>query len=245
MDLSSDDSWEPEPCNLRDFCCEEGNEKCDNETSDTSCDPHNAHQGRAHFSYGCRSAETRVQQPDGCGGTLPIPMPDRVRPAQIDADYVATYSDFCNIKRPKQGMHGNQVNDLTPLQFLHICELHHAGSKEGKRCSSSKMELRGHDTGVGPSNCADCNHSVIFNMSQAHSLVELLNDLHTVGTIALTKDPYIQPHGISRIDVMDPAAFRRFNPLAHLQPHFSSSIPYFFVPYPDHRGASARTNPLT
>jgi hypothetical protein len=151
-------------------------------------------------------------------------MPDRVRPAQTDADSVATYSDFCNIKRPKQGMHGNQVNDLTPLQFLHICKIHHAGSKEGKGCPSSKMELRGQDSGVGLSNCAECNHSIIFNMSQANSLVELLNDLHTVGTIALTKDPYIQPHGISRIDVVDPAAFRRSIPLAHLKPATSAHL---------------------
>ena len=47
-------------------------------------------------------------------------------------------------------------------------------------------------------------------LSQADSLVELLNHLHTVGTIKLTKDPSIQPHGISRIDVVDPDEFRRY-----------------------------------
>ncbi len=46
-------------------------------------------------------------------------------------------------------------------------------------------------------------------LSQADSLVELLNHLHTMGTIKLTKDPSVKPHGIARIDVADPDAFRR------------------------------------
>ena len=55
-----------------------------------------------------------------------------------------------------------------------------------------------------------CNAWLAVNMlSQADSLVELLNHLHTAGTIKLTKDPSIHPHGISRIDVVDPDAFRR------------------------------------
>lgn len=47
-------------------------------------------------------------------------------------------------------------------------------------------------------------------LSQADSLLELLNHLHTVGIIKLTKDSSIQPHGISGIDVVDPDAFRRY-----------------------------------
>ena len=47
-------------------------------------------------------------------------------------------------------------------------------------------------------------------LSQADSLLELLNHLHTGGIIKLTKDSSIQPHGISRIDVADPDAFRRY-----------------------------------
>ncbi len=46
-------------------------------------------------------------------------------------------------------------------------------------------------------------------LSQADSLVDLLSHLHSMGTIKLTRDPSIQPHGISRIDVVDPDAFRR------------------------------------
>ena len=46
-------------------------------------------------------------------------------------------------------------------------------------------------------------------MSQADSLVQLLDSLQTAGKILLTYDQSIQPHGIARIDVFEPAAFRR------------------------------------
>jgi hypothetical protein len=70
------------------------------------------------------------------------------------------------------------------------------------------MELWGRQSGVGLSVMLIIRR-VLNLLSQADSLVELLNHLHTVGTIKLTKDPSIQPHGISRIDVVDPEAFRR------------------------------------
>jgi hypothetical protein len=41
--------------------------------------------------------------------------------------------------------------------------------------------------------------------------VDLLNHIHTLGTIKLTWNPSIHPHGISHIDVLDPDAFRRYN----------------------------------
>jgi hypothetical protein len=53
------------------------------------------------------------------------------------------------------------------------------------------------------------DHEPCTVLSQADSLVDLLNNLHRVGTIKLTRDPSIQPHGISCIDVLDPDAFRR------------------------------------
>jgi hypothetical protein len=60
---------------------------------------------------------------------------------------------------------------------------------------------------------------MVIMLSQAESLVELLSRLHTVGTIKLTMDPSIQPHGISRIDVVDPYAFRRYAAVTqHHQP---------------------------
>ncbi len=39
--------------------------------------------------------------------------------------------------------------------------------------------------------------------------MQFLNSLQTTGTIQLTYDPSIQPHGIARIDVFDPEFFRR------------------------------------
>jgi hypothetical protein len=46
-------------------------------------------------------------------------------------------------------------------------------------------------------------------ISQADSLVQLLKTLQIEGTIEVTYDPCIQPHGIARIDVFNPEAFRR------------------------------------
>ena len=45
---------------------------------------------------------------------------------------------------------------------------------------------------------------------QADSLVQLLEQLQTVGTIRITRDAACGPHGIARIDVLDPDAFRRW-----------------------------------
>ena len=64
-----------------------------------------------------------------------------------------------------------------------------------------------------------CRMPIRSRGSQADSLVELLHHLHTAGTIKLTKDPSIRPHGIARIDVLDPEAFRRSpSPQPPLQP---------------------------
>ena len=47
---------------------------------------------------------------------------------------------------------------------------------------------------------------------QADSLVtvQLLLGLEVAGTLTLTHNPDIHPHGIARINVRDPKAFRRF-----------------------------------
>ncbi len=44
---------------------------------------------------------------------------------------------------------------------------------------------------------------------QAESLAQFLVQLDSMKVIQLTMDPSIQPHGISRIDVADPVAFKR------------------------------------
>ncbi len=55
--------------------------------------------------------------------------------------------------------------------------------------------------------------------------MDLLNHTHAVGTIKLTKDPSIHPHGISHIDVLDPDAFRRYNQIFPAPPRLSLTPP--------------------
>ncbi len=57
-----------------------------------------------------------------------------------------------------------------------------------------------------------------FLRQQAESLVQLLEQLQAVGTIKMTYDAACGPHGIARIDVLDPDAFRRW-PLLCTLPH--------------------------
>ena len=71
---------------------------------------------------------------------------------------------------------------------------------------------------------------------QADSLVQLLNTLQTAGTIQLTYDPSIQPHGISRMDVFDPDAFRRCSETGTSSWNFVFQTPFAFllIPPPSH-----------
>ena len=109
MELNSDDSWEPEPCNPSDLCGEEGFKDLDIDASDSLCDGQHASTDIAGFRYGCRLAHKRARMPDGYGGTALIPMPGRVDTMTINSGSVLTCANFPESKKAKQGMHGNQV----------------------------------------------------------------------------------------------------------------------------------------
>ena len=98
MELCSDDSWEPEPCDPRDLCCEEEIKEYVTHASDA---PQQARPESSRFSQ--RLMKKRVV-PDVYKGTARIPIPDRTR-----ADPVPINSGTAACKGPKRGMHGKQV----------------------------------------------------------------------------------------------------------------------------------------
>jgi hypothetical protein len=147
MDPHSDDSWEPDPGNPDpdDLCTYEGKEH-DMEEPYAYCDNRYSLPHKVPSSYG-----SGLEVNSG-GGTSHIPMPDRVDTLPINSGTTLTYDYICKFKRPKQGMHGNQVSTSHPLYSMCIqlvCKPNHSGSKEGSRRTSSKMERRGRESGSG------------------------------------------------------------------------------------------------
>ncbi len=158
--------------------------------------------------------------PDGYGGTALIPMPGRVDPLTIDSGSALRCNNFSKSKKAKRGMHGNQVS-TAKLQTS--CNMHVSyitqDPKKAREAQNQKWSSEGRTQVVLALYYKNCTDWHVFNkLSQADSLVELLNHLHTLGTITLTFEPSIYPHGISRIDVVDPEAFRRYTPPSQLQP---------------------------
>ena len=115
MEFSTDDSWEPEPCQSSDLFCEEGIEGHIGNTSDEFFDSQHAHQQSSRFSHGYRPLKRKCNTSDGYGGTSSIRMPSHAKPEYTETGSADSYDEFSKIKRPKQGMHGNQVNRLTLL----------------------------------------------------------------------------------------------------------------------------------
>ncbi len=149
MEFNSDDSWEPEPCNTSsDLLYEEGSEEHKDKTHDASFYSQHSSPESSRFSG---QLTKKCHMPEGFGGTSCIPMSTRVNSERTTAGPAISGDELCNIKRPKQGMHGNQVRmpNHLQLQLFYLRKLCHAGSKESSRSPSSKMELRGQESGVG------------------------------------------------------------------------------------------------
>jgi hypothetical protein len=122
MELSSEDSWEPEPCNSRDLSYEEGTEEYDIDTFDVL---HDSQHARPNARMQC-----------GGGGTSLYRLP-------INSGSEITADENCTFKRPKQGMHGNQASTSTDHLSLTFTNFLLQDPRKAREAQSQKWSSEG------------------------------------------------------------------------------------------------------